>query len=172
MNQFDLKPCAWNVIRALSMMCLATPMFAYAQQATDLGVVGATGSSANSTAPVTEASKAALSQGSLEARSAQSVVSQDFISNFTSPVSDYSQVFQLTPGAFSYSPNGVGQGNAGTTVRGLSDSQYLVTYDGIPFNDTNGVSHHSYVFFPEMEIYIAHKTEHCILIELHPFPET
>ncbi|PRC93826.1 TonB-dependent receptor [Solimicrobium silvestre] len=152
MNQFDLKPCALNVIRALSVMCLTAPMLVHAQQTTDLGVVGANGTATNSPAPVTEASKAALSQGSLDARSAQSVVSADFIDNFMSPVSDFSQVFQLTPGAFSYSPNGVGQGNAATTIRGLTDSQYLVTFDGIPFNDTNGVSHHSYVYFPAMEI--------------------
>ena len=152
MNQFDLKPCALNVIRALSVMCLAAPMIASAQQTTDLGTVGASGNGATAAAPVTEASKAAISQAPLEARSAQSVVSDTFVRDFMAPASDFSQVFQVTPGAFSYSPNGVGQGNANTTVRGLSDSQYLVTFDGIPFNDTNGVSHHSYVFFPAMEI--------------------
>ena len=152
MNQFHLKPCALNVIRALSVMCLATPMFAHAQQATDLGVVGASGNSTSVAAPVTEAAKAAISQAPLEARSAQSVVSDTYVRDFMAPAADFSQVFQVTPGAFSYSPNGVGQGNASTTIRGLSDSQYLVTFDGIPFNDTNGVSHHSYVYFPAMEI--------------------
>jgi len=121
---------------------------AFAAEPTDLGTVGAFDSKTNATAAIPEAAKAATSQGSLEARSAESVVSDNYVRNFTSPVSDYSQVFQITPGAFSYSPNGVGQGNAGTTVRGLTDSQYLITFDGIPFNDTNGVSHHSYVFFP------------------------
>ena len=152
MNQFDLKPCALNVIRALAVMCLATPMFAQAQQTTDLGVVGASGNGSTNAAPVTDAAKAAISQAPLDARSAQSVVSDTYVRDFMSPVADFSQVFEMTPGAFSYSPNGVGQGNAATTVRGLSDSQYLVTFDGIPFNDTNGVSHHSYVFFPQMEV--------------------
>jgi len=152
MNQFDLKPCALNVIRALSVMCLATPLFVHAQQTTDLGVVGASGTGSTNAAPETDAGKAAISQAPLEARSAQSVVSDTYVRDFMSPVADFSQVFLITPGAFSYSPNGVGQGNASTTVRGLSDSQYLITYDGIPFNDTNGVSHHSYVFFPDMEV--------------------
>ncbi len=152
MNQFNLKPCTLNVIRALSAMCIIAPIYAHAQQTTDLGVVGASGAGATNTAPVTEAAKAAISQAPLEARSAQSVVSDKYVRDFISPVSDFSQVFQVTPGAFSYSPNGVGEGNSATTVRGLSDSQYLVTFDGIPFNDTNGVSHHSYVFFPAMEI--------------------
>ncbi|HEX8955305.1 MAG TPA: TonB-dependent receptor [Burkholderiaceae bacterium] len=126
------------------------PNFAQAQQATDLGTVSGTGNGAS--APVPAAAKVAVSQGSLDARSAQSIVSDDYVRNFTTPEADFSQVFEITPGAFSFSPNGVGNGNASTTVRGLNDSQYLITYDGIPFNDTNGVSHHSYVFFPGMAI--------------------
>jgi iron complex outermembrane receptor protein len=151
MNQFDLKPCTLNVLRALSVMCIAAPIIAHAQQATDLGTVGASGTGTTNAA-VPAAAQAASSQGSLTARSAESVVSDNFVRDFTSPVADYSQVFQITPGAFSYSPNGVGQGNASTTIRGLTDSQYLVTFDGIPFNDTNGVSHHSYVFFPTQTV--------------------
>jgi iron complex outermembrane receptor protein len=152
MNQFKVKVFTRNVLRAISIMCAAAPVISYAQSATDIGTVSASGTSATQNAAVTEASKVAVSQGSLEARSAQSTVSDKFVRDFTSPVSDYSQVFQITPGAFSYSPNGVGQGNAGTTIRGLTDSQYLVTFDGIPFNDTNGVSHHSYVYFPAQVI--------------------
>ena len=154
MKAFVHKPVTRNVLRALSVMCMASsilaPIYAQAQQATDLGTVSGSGNGA--AAPVPEAAKAAVSQGSLDARSAQSIVSDDYVRNFTTPVSDFSQVFEITPGAFSFSPNGVGMGNAGTTVRGLTDSQYLITYDGIPFNDTNGVSHHSYVFFPQMAI--------------------
>ncbi|MBV8635572.1 MAG: TonB-dependent receptor plug domain-containing protein, partial [Burkholderiaceae bacterium] len=126
------------------------PNFAQAQQATDLGTVSGTGN--GGAAPVPAAAKVAVSQGSLDARSAQSIVSDDYVRNFMTPESDFSQVFEITPGAFSYSPNGVGNGNAATTVRGLTDSQYLITFDGIPFNDTNGVSHHSYVFFPAMAV--------------------
>jgi iron complex outermembrane receptor protein len=152
MKQFILKPCTLNVLRALSVMCIAAPLSAFAQTAVDVGTVSASGSGNGSSAPATEAAKVAVSQGSLDARSAQSIVSDDYVRNFTSPVGDFSQVFLITPGAFSFSPNGVGMGNAATTVRGLTDSQYLITYDGIPFNDTNGVSHHSYVFFPDMAI--------------------
>ena len=152
MKQFDLKPIAFNVLRALSVMCLTAPLIAHAQQATDLGSVGSSAADSGASAAVPAAAKIAASQGSLDARSASSVVSEAYIRDFTSPVSDYSQIFQVTPGAFSYSPNGVGQGNANTNVRGLTDSQYLVTFDGIPFNDTNGVSHHSYVFFPAQTV--------------------
>jgi iron complex outermembrane receptor protein len=152
MKSFNLKPVTLHVFQALSVMCMAAPMFAQAQQATDLGTVSAGGGAASKSAPATEVSKVAPSQGSLDARSAQSIVSDEYVHDFESPIADFSQTFLITPGAFSYSPAGVGLGNAGTTVRGLSDSQYLVTFDGIPFNDTNGVSHHSYTYFPSMAI--------------------
>ncbi|HEY8027799.1 MAG TPA: TonB-dependent receptor [Burkholderiaceae bacterium] len=151
MKSFNLKPVTLHVFQALSVMCMAAPMFVQAQQATDLGTVSAGGGS-NQRPVATEAAKVAVSQGSLDARSAQSVVSDDYVRNFITPEADYSQVFLITPGAFSFSPNGVGMGNAATTVRGLTDSQYLITFDGIPVTDTNNVSHHSYVFFPGMAI--------------------
>jgi iron complex outermembrane receptor protein len=118
---------------------------AFAAEVTDLGAVGATDSTGTAAAT-------APSQGSLSARSAQSTVSDEFIRNSISPVSDYSQVLQMAPGMFSYSPNGVGLGDTKTTMRGYADGNAVISYDGIPFNDTNGVSHHSWVFFPSQFI--------------------
>ena len=100
-------------------------------------------------APVTlDATESAPSQSTLDAVSAISIVSDNFIRNFTSPVSDYTQVVSMAPGVFSYSANGVGLTDSKITMRGLPDSYFLMSFDGIPFNDTNGVSHHSWVFFP------------------------
>lgn len=90
----------------------------------------------------------APSQALLEATSAKSVVGDIFVRNFVSPVADYTQVLNATPGAFSYSPNGVGLGDTKVTIRGLADGNSVISFDGIPFNDTNGVSHHSWTFFP------------------------
>jgi iron complex outermembrane receptor protein len=129
---------------ALSLLSCAVNS-AYAEDAIDLGAVGATAS-------VPEAAKTSPSQNSLSARSAQSQVSDEYIRDFTSPVSDYSQVLLMAPGMVSYSPNGVGLGDTKTTMRGMSDSNAVISFDGIPFNDTNGVSHHSWVFFPSQFI--------------------
>ena len=129
---------------AVSAIALAVSQ-AYAADATDLGSVGTSGGSAGA---VPAAAKNALSQSSLDARSAQSEISDEFIRNFTSPVADYSQILQMAPGMFSYSPNGPGLGDTKTSMRGLTDSNAVISFDGIPFNDTNGVSHHSWVFFP------------------------
>lgn len=116
---------------------------AFAADITDLGAVGATDSTVTSTAAAT-----APSQSPLSARSAQSEVSDDAIRNYTSPVADFAQVIDKTPGIFSFSPNGVGLGDSPIVMRGMSDSNAVISFDGIPWNDTNGVSHHTWVFFP------------------------
>ena len=139
-----LKPSVINVSRALAIIIVATPGFAQTQAPVSLGAVNVVAQ-----APVTLApTETAPSQGSLEARSAQSIVSDKFIRDSTSPVADYTQALSMTPGVFSTSANGVGLGDSKVTVRGLSDSNLVFSFDGIPFNDTNGVSHHSWVFFP------------------------
>ncbi|HEV3058257.1 MAG TPA: TonB-dependent receptor plug domain-containing protein [Vicinamibacterales bacterium] len=66
--------------------------------------------------------------------------------------SDYSQVLQMAPGTFSVASNGPGLGDTKTYFRGFADGQYNMTYDGIPFNDTNDPTHHSWVFFPAQTI--------------------
>ena len=94
------------------------------------------------------AARVAPSQGSLEARSAQSSISDQYVRDFTAPVSDFSQVIQMAPGTFSYSANGPGLSDTKTFFRGFKDGYYSMTFDGIPFNDTNDPTHHSHVFFP------------------------
>lgn len=132
---------------ALSLLACAMQSAFALEEAVEIPSVIVSGTS---TMPA--AAKIAPSQSSLDARSAQSLISDEFIRNFTSPVSDYSQILQMAPGMFSYSPNGVGLGDTKTTMRGYSDSNAVIMFDGIPFNDTNGVSHHSWVFFPSQFI--------------------
>jgi iron complex outermembrane receptor protein len=98
------------------------------------------------------AAVAAPSQASLTARSAQSLISNEYIRNYTSPISDYSQVLQMAPGTFSVSANGPGLSDTKTFFRGFQDGKYNMTYDGIPFGDTNDPTHHSWVFFPAQTI--------------------
>src|ERR1051326_1512349 len=97
---------------------------------------------------ISVAAEAAPSQSSLEARSAQSRISGDFVENFTSPVADYTEMLNMAPGTFGINPNGVGLGDSKTFFRGFSDGQYTMTYDGIPFEDTNTPTHHSWAFIP------------------------
>jgi len=80
----------------------------------------------------------------------QAIVSRSIIENSIAPTADYAQVVLLTPGA-SLSPssgNGIGLGDQKITLRGFKDGQYNITYDGIPFGDSNDPTHHSTSYFP------------------------
>lgn len=92
--------------------------------------------------------QAAPSMSSLEATTAESIIGSRFIQNFMSPVGDFADVIQMSPGTFSVSPNGPGLGDTKTFFRGFKDGFYNMTFDGIPFNDTNDPTHHSWVLFP------------------------
>ena len=87
-------------------------------------------------------------QSLLSARSARSEISSEFIQQYTSPVADYTEIIQIVPGTFTINTNGVGLGQATTSFRGFQDGEYDITWDGIPFQDTNTPSHHSWAFFP------------------------
>jgi iron complex outermembrane receptor protein len=99
-------------------------------------------------ANVSVAAQMAVSQSPLEARSAESSIPGEFVENFTSPVADYTEVLNMAPGTFGINPNGVGMGDSKTYFRGFADGQYTMTFDGIPFEDTNSPTHHSWAFIP------------------------
>jgi iron complex outermembrane receptor protein len=90
--------------------------------------------------------------GLLEARSARTEITPIFIQNFTSPVSDFSELTQMAPGTFAVNSNGVGLGQAKTYFRGFADGNYDIDFDGVPFYDTNDPTHHSWAFFPSQWI--------------------
>ncbi len=94
------------------------------------------------------ASESAPSGGFIEERSAQSLISNTYIENFTAPIADFGELVQIVPGAFTTSSNGVGLGQSKTYFRGFPDGDYDIDFDGIPFYDTNTPTHHSWAFFP------------------------
>jgi len=97
---------------------------------------------------ISMAAATAPSGNTLEAVSAKTEVSGEFIRNFMSPLADYAEYVNLAPGTFSLNPNGIGLGQGKTFFRGFQDGQYTMTFDGIPFEDTNSPTHHSWANFP------------------------
>ncbi len=97
---------------------------------------------------VSVAAMTAPSGNTLEADTAKTEVSSEFIKNFMSPIADYSEYVNYAPGTFSLNPNGIGLGQGKTFFRGFQDGQYTMTFDGIPFEDTNTPTHHSWANFP------------------------
>ena len=97
---------------------------------------------------ISMAAATAPSGNTLEAVSAKTEVTGEFIRNFMSPLADFSEYVNLAPGTFSLNPNGIGLGQGKTYFRGFQDGQYTMTFDGIPFEDTNTPTHHSWANFP------------------------
>ena len=101
---------------------------------------------------VTLAADTAPLGNTLDATSAKTEISSAVITNFMAPVADFAEVIQQAPGAFSTNPNGIGLGQGKSFFRGFADGQYTLTFDGIPFEDTNSPTHHSWASFPRQWI--------------------
>ncbi len=84
----------------------------------------------------------------LDAGSARTEISSNYIAEYTSPVTDFADIIQAAPGTVSYTTNGIGNGQAKIFFRGFVDDDYTMTWDGVPFNDSNDPSHHSWAYIP------------------------
>lgn len=84
----------------------------------------------------------------LDAGSARTEITSQYVSEYTSPVTDFADITQAAPGTVSWSNNGVGNGQAKIYFRGFKDDDYTMTWDGVPFNDSNDPSHHSWAYVP------------------------
>jgi iron complex outermembrane recepter protein len=84
----------------------------------------------------------------LDMASPRSEITSQYIREFTSPVTDFSDILQAAPGTVSFSTNGIGAGQAKVWFRGFSDGSYTMTWDGVPFQDSNDPTHHSWAYVP------------------------
>lgn len=102
-----------------------------------------TGSLTAQTAPLT---------ASLTTTQPQSAISRDYIDN-ANAASDFNELIMLSPAvSITGTANGQGFGETKAVIRGFQDGEYNVTYDSIPFADTNNPTHHSTAFFPSNTI--------------------
>ena len=105
------------------------------------------------TAQAMHGPQTAPSQGSLVATQPQSIVSGDFIHNNDAPMANYTDIIKITPSVWTVDPNGPGlMENLGTSIRGFQDGQFNVTFDGIPWGDSNDFTHHSTSYFMPQDI--------------------
>lgn len=84
----------------------------------------------------------------LDAGSARTEITSQYVENFTQSVTDFADIVQASPGTVTWSTNGVGLGQATIYFRGFVDDDYTMTWDGVPFNDSNDPSHHSWAYVP------------------------
>lgn len=95
---------------------------------------------------------AAPTKTPLEATEPMSIIDRKTIDQFIPTTADYTQIINLSPSVSGTSFNGPGLGEAKSVIRGFQDGQYNITYDGIPWGDANGPTHHSTSFFPSSTI--------------------
>ncbi|QYD68239.1 TonB-dependent receptor [Paraburkholderia edwinii] len=153
--RFRVKPLAGWILASL---CASGTQLAFAQTSGDLGSVQSSASSASSIGDATSsnpqsAPAQAPTQGSLSATEPKSIINENYIRNSTAPTSNYSDIVQIAPSVSSINPNGAGlMETQSLTIRGFQDGQYNVTFDGIPFGDSNDFTHHSTSFFNSQNI--------------------
>jgi iron complex outermembrane receptor protein len=122
--------------------CLSHPLIGYSQT---------TSSDKDTTTLFVDASKVDKSEPSslkLESRMPQSSINQEFIENYLSPTASFVESAGIAPSVTGFNSNGPGLNDEKLTLRGFTSSQITVNFDGIPFNDMNGVSYHSTLYAP------------------------
>ena len=102
---------------------------------------------------VTEGRVSALTQAptdeKLDATQPQSIISAQTINNTMAPTDDYAEIANIAPSVVNIETEGPGLSESKMlSMRGFQDGQYNVTYDGIPFGDANGETHHTTSYFP------------------------
>ncbi len=136
----------------LGTMLAAGANASFAQDTVDLGTVqsGAGDASATSSNNPASAPYQAPTQGSLVATQPQSIISQHYIQENASAGSNYTDIAQIAPSVWSVDPNGPGMmesQSGGPYLRGFANGQYNVTFDGIPWGDSNDFTQHSTSYF-------------------------
>lgn len=138
----------------LASLCTTSAPLAFAQSTGDLGSVQSTATSASTVSDTGVSSNPqsapaqAPTQGSLSASEPKSIINRNYIQNSTAPTANYSDILQIAPSVSGVTPNGPGlMETQSLSIRGFQDGQYNVTFDGIPFGDSNDFTHHSTSFF-------------------------
>src|ERR1700759_1355665 len=127
----------------------AAPVFAQqmadadnGKQAGDIETVVVTGTAFD---PETAPAKA-----SLDTTEPQTIINKSYIDDSVATTGTYTTILAIAPSMTGPDLNGPGLSDNGVknTLRGLPDGSFGLNFDGIPFGDTNGPTHHSESYFP------------------------
>ncbi len=150
-----------NLRKKLIVQWVVSSMFAMTAHnafadTTDLGTV--TGSASDASAVAADQASAAYqapTQGSLVATQPETVISQHYIQENMGPAANFPDIVAISPSVWSVDPNGTGGMESqagGPFLRGFKAGQYNVTFDGIPWGDSNDFTQHSTVYFMPQDL--------------------
>jgi len=90
----------------------------------------------------------------LETTEPQTIINQTYIQDSIASTADYTTILAIAPSMTGIDTNGPGLSDGGVknTLRGIPDGNFGINYDGIPFGDSNGPTHHSESYFPSSTI--------------------
>jgi iron complex outermembrane receptor protein len=156
-NKFSALKCSAGAMALTAGIILATgaqaqqmaanaPQVMTAESAGEIETVVVTGTAFD---PETAPAKA-----SLDTMEPQTIINKSYIEDSVAETGTYTSVLAIAPSMTGTDLNGPGLSDNGVknTLRGLPDGSFGLTYDGIPFGDTNGPSHHSESYFPASTI--------------------
>ncbi|PJG48552.1 TonB-dependent receptor [Sphingobium sp. LB126] len=146
-----------TLLRALLLGTIATAPFTAAMAAeapvADASAEQAIGEGSNILVTATKANEIAPVTASLQATQPQAIISRSFIEDSLPATADFNQIALISPSVSNFgNTNGPGLSESKAQLRGFQDGEYNITYDGVPFGDTNDPSHHSNTFFPSNTI--------------------
>ncbi len=153
---FHKNQVALVVLAGIAALCANAP--SRADGSIDLGSVQSTAGSGGGAVSTTAAKQhsaayQAPTKAPLKATQPQSVISQQFIQRNTAPTANYSDIAAIAPSVSDVAPNGPGgMESQGLSMRGFQDGQYNVTFDEIPFADSNDFTHHSTSYFMPQDV--------------------
>lgn len=87
-------------------------------------------------------------KGLLDMESPRSEITSQYIREYTMPTTDFADILQAAPGVVTYATNGIGNGQSKNWFRGFADGAFTMTWDGVPFEDSNDPTHHSWAYVP------------------------
>jgi iron complex outermembrane receptor protein len=147
-----------RAILTVTLMSSTILMFSHAGYAADTTVASLDSSRGPIETVVVTGSRfnpdVAPAKASLNTTEPQTIINRSYIEDSVASTADYTTLLAIVPSLTGIDINGPGlsDGNVKNTLRGQPDGNFVISYDGIPFGDTNGPTHHSESYFPASTI--------------------
>ncbi len=131
----------------LAVLANVHPVLASGAPSIDLGTISSLfsgGGGAGAGGPAASAPAAAP----IRSTQPTSVISGHFIKHNLAPGANYDSAISVAPSVFDVAPNGAGlMESQALSIRGFQDGEFNVTFDGIPWGDSNDFTHHTTSYF-------------------------
>lgn len=134
----------------MSTMLATATTYASAADTVNLGTVQSTAENASASDNPASAPYQAPTQAPITATQPTSVINQHYIEENGTAAGNFSDIAQIAPSVWSVDPNGPGMMESqagGPFLRGFENGKYNVTFDGIPWGDSNDFTQHSTSYF-------------------------